>query len=592
MSFNPGTGFNRSVESLNLQPDGKIIVGGHFTSFNGTSSKRIVRLNTDGSLDTSFSPEFNSQVICVVLQPDGKIVVGGGGLVRLNTDGSLDTSFAPWTVGDVRSLALQPDGKIIVCGGFTSFYEASRNRILRLRADGSLDTSFDPKDGFNNVVHSVALQPNGKIVIGGRFTSFNGTSRNLIARLNADGSLDTSFNPGTGFRGVYVMSVATQSDGKIIAGGDFDIFNGTFRLNIARLNADGSLDTSYNLIPGFFGSYVFFVAVQPNGKIIVGGDFHAYNDRRINNIARILNSGTATLTTCDSLTWIDGNTYTSSNNTATHTLTNAAGCDSVVTLNLTIANTTISTDVISVCDSLTWMDGNTYTSSNHTATHTLTNAAGCDSVVTLNLTITTKGTDVISACDSLTWIDGNTYTSSNDTATYTLTNTAGCDSVVTLNLTVYNLSDSSAYTTLSGKTITATNPNATYQWLDCDHENAPLPEETNQDFTATTKGNYAVEITENSCVDTSACVEVVPETSCNPLEIAVYPNPTNGEVTIRTSCSVPSLQVKVFNSLGQFIAEQRLEGAFPVFQLPDNSGLYFLEVEWNKQRQVHKVVKY
>ena len=151
------------------------------------------------------------------------------------------------------------------------------------------------------------------------------------------------------------------------------------------------------------------------------------------------NSGIDTITACDSYTWIDGITYTSSNNTATHTLTNAAGCDSVVTLDLTINYSTTGTDLITACDSLTWIDGVTYTSSNNTATHTLTNAVSCDSVVTLDLTInySTTGTDLITACDSLTWIDGVTYTSSNNTATHTLTNAVGCDSVVTLDLTIY-----------------------------------------------------------------------------------------------------------------------------------------------------------
>ena len=150
------------------------------------------------------------------------------------------------------------------------------------------------------------------------------------------------------------------------------------------------------------------------------------------------NFGTDTQVHCDSFTWIDGITYTSSNNTATHTIVNAAGCDSIVTLDLTILNSTTGVDVQSHCDSYTWIDGITYTSSNNTATHTIVNAAGCDSVVTLDLTIlnSTSGVDVQSHCDSYTWIDGNTYTNSNNTATVTLINDAGCDSVVTLDLTV------------------------------------------------------------------------------------------------------------------------------------------------------------
>ena len=124
---------------------------------------------------------------------------------------------------------------------------------------------------------------------------------------------------------------------------------------------------------------------------------------------------------------IDGNTYTASNNTATWTLTNAAGCDSVVTLDLTINNSNAGVDTQVHCDTYTWIDGVTYTSSNNTATWTLTNAAGCDSVVTLDLTINNSnaGVDTQVHCDTYTWIDGVTYTSSNNTATWTLTNAAG-----------------------------------------------------------------------------------------------------------------------------------------------------------------------
>ena len=178
----------------------------------------------------------------------------------------------------------------------------------------------------------------------------------------------------------------------------------------------------------------------------------------------ILNSttGNDVQTHCNSYTWIDGNTYTSSNNTATHTLTNSVGCDSVVTLNLTINYDNVGTDIQVACNSYTWIDGNTYTSSNSTATETLSNIYGCDSVVTLNLTVNydNTGVDVQTACDTYTWIDGNTYSLSNNTATYTLSNVYGCDSVVTLNLTViYSTTSSVTATncdsyTLNGQTYT------------------------------------------------------------------------------------------------------------------------------------------
>ena len=182
-------------------------------------------------------------------------------------------------------------------------------------------------------------------------------------------------------------------------------------------------------------------------------------------------TSTDTHEACNSYTWIDGNTYTESNNTATHTLTSVQGCDSVVTLNLTINQSIISTDVQEACDSFAWIDGNTYTESNNTATHTLTSVQGCDSIVTLNLTVNYSSSviDTQEACDSYTWIDGNTYTESTDTASYVLTNVAGCDSIITLNLTIHHSSTGidtheacDSYTWIDGNTYTESNNTATH----------------------------------------------------------------------------------------------------------------------------------
>ena len=181
------------------------------------------------------------------------------------------------------------------------------------------------------------------------------------------------------------------------------------------------------------------------------------------------NTGTDVQIVCDTYTWIDGQTYTSSNNTVQYTLTNANNCDSVVTLNLAVNYSNAGTDIQTACDSYTWIDGNTYTESNTTATQTLTNVVGCDSTITLNLTINhnNTGTETVTACDSYTW-HGTEYTASNSTATYTETNVAGCDSVVTLNLTV-NHSNTGTETvtacdsyTWHGTEYTASNSTATY----------------------------------------------------------------------------------------------------------------------------------
>ena len=163
----------------------------------------------------------------------------------------------------------------------------------------------------------------------------------------------------------------------------------------------------------------------------------------------------------------------------------------------------------------------------------MTNLAGCDSVVTLNLTINNSntGTDTQTTCDSYSWIDGNTYTSSNNTATHTLSNSTGCDSVVTLNLTINTIDNG---ITNSSPTLTANAIGATYQWLECDNNYAPIAGETNQSYTATSSGSYAVEVTQNNCTDTSDCenVTVVGMQENKKSELRIYPNPTTGILTI------------------------------------------------------------
>ncbi len=292
-NFNPGADAN--VYTLAVQPDGKILVGGGFTTLGGGTRNCIGRLNADGSLDTTFDPGAIDNVFAFALQPDGKILVGGsfttlggGGIGmttrnrmgRLNADGSLDTTFDPGANGDVRTIVIQPSGLIVVGGDFTMLGGGGagatpRSRIGRLHADGSVDAAMDP--GANDTVFALAVQPDGQILVGGFFTALGGggtgtTMRTRIARLLADGSLDPTFDPGANN---WVETLAVQPDGKILIGGYFTTLGGggtgTMERNrIGRLHADGSLDA--NLNPGANNSIVA-LAVQPDGKILVGGNF-------------------------------------------------------------------------------------------------------------------------------------------------------------------------------------------------------------------------------------------------------------------------------------------------------------------------------
>jgi uncharacterized delta-60 repeat protein len=230
-----------------VQADGKVLIGGvmltivYYEDVTYYYYRAILgRFYADGSLDTNFAPVFGGpddypfrRVGTVIVQPDGKILVAGDfpsvngtntyGLARLNANGSLDTTFNPAVGG--YPIALQPDGKVLV-GGYA-----------RLNADGSLDGSFNPGTGANGIVASIIARSDGKVIIGGNFTTVNGTNRNRIARLNANGSLDSSFNPGIGADGI-VRSIALQSDGNVLLGGDFFTVNGVWRPYVARLYGD------------------------------------------------------------------------------------------------------------------------------------------------------------------------------------------------------------------------------------------------------------------------------------------------------------------------------------------------------------------
>ena len=304
-TFNNGSGSNSTIETAAIQTDGKIIIGGGgFITYNGTTVNRIARLNIDGSLDNTFNngSVVNGPINSVSIQTDGKIIVGGSvrkGISRLNNNGTIDTTFNSGTGAndDVYTSLIQPNGKILVAGRFFSYNNADCSGIVRVNSDGSTDNAFET-DLFNSI-QCLALQNDGKIILGGGFIYFG---KKGIVRLNSDGSLDNSFNiSGTGLSQIgpnIVNTIAIQDDGKIIIGGQFTSYNGVSCNNIARLNNDGTFDISFNLGNGIIydaapeNSGVYIIAIQDDGKIIIGGQFSSYNGVSCNNIARLNNDGT------------------------------------------------------------------------------------------------------------------------------------------------------------------------------------------------------------------------------------------------------------------------------------------------------------
>ena len=325
------------------------------------------------------------------------------------------------------------------------------------------------------------------------------------------------------------------------------------------------------------------------GANSVGCDSIVTLDVTINNSS----FGTDIQSACDSYTWINGVTYTSST-TATYILTNAAGCDSIVALDLTINNNS-STDVQTACDSYTWIDGNTYTSDNNSATFTLTNSAGCDSVVTLNLTMgnSSSSTDTQVTCDnSFIWIDGNTYTSSNNTATFTLTNSSGCDSLVTLDLTMNGVTNSVTQST-TGEVLTADEIGATYQWLACPAY-VPVTGATNQSYSPAANGDYAVIVSNGQCSDTSACFSVT-TVGINENEFAnleMYPNPTSGAFMIDLGEVHSQVGITITDLTGKQILSENGENMKQInLELNEASGIYLVTIKSGDKQTVLRLVK-
>lgn len=295
-------GLFNEVKRLVKQRDEKILVVTSYPTgtYNGHYIGHVFRLLPDGrTRDFSFtmpniegnSSSDNPVINDIVEDQNGKLLAAGKfkientsgtqrNLIRLNADGSLDNTFNPRINinNTITRVAILTDGKILISGEFTGINSNSRNRIARLNADGSLDNSFNPGTGANQVISDFIVQPDGKILIIGEFTSYNGTSRNYIARLNTDGSLDNSFNPGTG-PNLSVYTIALQSDGKILIGGIFWRYNGTSINRIARLNTNGTLDNSFNsgANKGFPNGSVSDIEINSDGNILVGGDFTEYS---------------------------------------------------------------------------------------------------------------------------------------------------------------------------------------------------------------------------------------------------------------------------------------------------------------------------
>lgn len=292
----PALVFSAPVHSLLVQADDRFLVGGEFLEVGGQPRTGLVRFAADGAFDATFAPNPTGVVYAMLEQPDGKLAIGGAfldvssilrrRLARLYEDGSLDADFDPVADGGIKALALQLDGKVLVGGAFATIDSQARKRIARLLPDGALDATFAPVFNDDNPdVWAIAVQPDGKILVGGSFATVGGQAHQNVVRLDAAGGVDAAFTAATDG---FVLALALQPDGKILLGGDFQSVNGQPRRSLARLNSDGSLDTTFRADTD---GRVVTVALQADGKIIAGGEFGAVMGALHENLVRLHASG-------------------------------------------------------------------------------------------------------------------------------------------------------------------------------------------------------------------------------------------------------------------------------------------------------------
>jgi uncharacterized delta-60 repeat protein len=333
VNFNSTLNLNNSVYAIKQQADGKILIGGSFNS-------SLFRLNNDGSTDSSFNA-LSESVSCIGIQNDNKILIGSNFIKRLNSNGSIDNSFSCILDNGASKLKILDDGKIIICGYFSNVNGTTRYGIAKLNSNGSLDTSFNlslpPGTGLrdfevqndgkiiisgeqsisvspyinlifrryntNNTIDNtfnvggsnadsniadIEIQSDNKIMICGFFNSFNGQNRACLARLNSNGTLDTTFN-SYNFTSYSIFKVKILNDGKYIITGSFNFYDGQSSNKIAKLNNDGTIDTSFT-IGTAANDFIWATEIQNDGKIIIGGDFTIFNTISKNRIARLGNT--------------------------------------------------------------------------------------------------------------------------------------------------------------------------------------------------------------------------------------------------------------------------------------------------------------
>jgi uncharacterized delta-60 repeat protein len=321
------TGGPVSINGMAVYTNGSVVLSGSFDTLDSAWTRNgLARLKPDGTMDPNFDPNIDSasgeSYTVLGLQADNKVIAfrqfidatgSHRAIARLNVNGSLDQTFnlLYLEAGDAGSLqvagvAPQVGGQWLVAGSLTTGAAPAHNGLARFDSAGHLDNLFNPRleiaEGSASHVLAVAVQKDGKVLVGGTFDRVDGTNSSRLARLNRDGSLDAAFAPGVGVGGLagFVSAILVQDDSRILIGGLFRTIKGASRNSIARLNTDGSLDSTFDVGSGTSAQdpsgqetvgRVSALALQADGKVIVAGDFSQLNGVPVAWLGRLNNDG-------------------------------------------------------------------------------------------------------------------------------------------------------------------------------------------------------------------------------------------------------------------------------------------------------------
>ncbi len=370
------SGADSIVHAVVRQPDGHVVLGGSFLSMQGASRANLVRLLDDGTVDPTFTAGANGPVWSLVALPDGRLLMGGAFtsvngvpreyVARLNADGTLDTSFVgPDFDGTgqswVRSLAVQADGRILAGGKFTLFGNgAQRSGLCRMTAEGALDASFVVREGVHQAntpnapgeIRAIAVQPNGAVLIGGAFGGYNGVNRGAVARLTAGGELDAGFAASVDNRCNALLALP---DGRVAVGGWFFNANGTAVRNIAIFSVAGGLEANTASAGGTTGE-IYDLQLAANGRLQFCGDDCTFQYTQENRPFWRLLTGIANPP--GSLQFTSATAHAAEGGSVTLTVTRTGGSGGAVNVGYsTSPGTASSADFSRTTGTLSWADG-------------------------------------------------------------------------------------------------------------------------------------------------------------------------------------------------------------------------------------------